>query len=230
MVLERRDPSAGNRQVSPDFGAISAAGDLLRALGAPHRLAIVLELANGPRCVHELVELLHISPSLASQHLRVLRNTGLAIGTRRGKETAYTLTDEHVAHIARDALAHSTELNSARTQTHRTTRMNISGEEQSAMTTAHESHPNHEHSHGEGCGHVAVDHGDHTDYLHDGHIHRVHDDHVDECTNDVHLVHEDHEHVHGADCGHESVRHGDHDDYIHEGHRHVAHEDHWDEH
>ena len=85
------------------------AGELLRALSAPHRLAIVLELAEGPRCVHELVDHLGISQSLTSQHLRVLRNTGLAVATRRGKETAYELADEHVAHIARDAVAHGAE-------------------------------------------------------------------------------------------------------------------------
>jgi DNA-binding transcriptional ArsR family regulator len=121
MINEKWDGVTAPPQVSADVRAISAAGELLRALGAPHRLAIVLELANGPRCVHELVELLGISPSLASQHLRVLRNTGLAVGTRRGKETAYTLTDEHVAHIARDALAHSTEPMPVRPHAHRTT-------------------------------------------------------------------------------------------------------------
>lgn len=93
-----------------DLAALTAAGELLRALGAPHRLAIVLELAEGPRCVHELVERLGTSQSLTSQHLRVLRNTGLVVGTRRGKETAYALADEHVAHIARDALTHGNEL------------------------------------------------------------------------------------------------------------------------
>jgi DNA-binding transcriptional ArsR family regulator len=82
--------------------------DLLRALGTPHRLAIVLQLADGPRCVHELIDTLGISQSLTSQHLRVLRSTGLVVGVRRGKETAYSLADEHVAHIARDALAHGT--------------------------------------------------------------------------------------------------------------------------
>jgi DNA-binding transcriptional ArsR family regulator len=50
-----------------------------------------------------------ISQSLASQHLRILRTTGLVTGTRRGKETVYTLADEHVAHIARDAFTHGAE-------------------------------------------------------------------------------------------------------------------------
>jgi DNA-binding transcriptional ArsR family regulator len=83
--------------------------ELLRALGTPHRLAIILELAEGARCAHELVEVLGISQSLASQHLRVLRTTGLVTGVRRGKETVYALADDHVAHIARDALTHGGE-------------------------------------------------------------------------------------------------------------------------
>lgn len=85
---------------------LGAACDLLRALGTPRRLAIVLELAGGPRCVHELVDSLGISQSLTSQHLRVRRRTGLVVGVRRGKETAYSLADHHVAHIAR---AHGNE-------------------------------------------------------------------------------------------------------------------------
>jgi zinc transport system permease protein len=38
----------------------------------------------------------------------------------------------------------------------------------------------HRHQHGPGCGHVAVEHGDHVDYLHDGHRHASHGEHYDE--------------------------------------------------
>jgi zinc transport system permease protein len=40
-----------------------------------------------------------------------------------------------------------------------------------------EEHP---HQHGEKCGHPAVEHDDHTDYLHDGHLHAAHGRHYDE--------------------------------------------------
>ena len=40
-----------------------------------------------------------------------------------------------------------------------------------------EGHP---HQHAPGCGHVAVQHGDHTDFLHEGHRHAAHADHYDE--------------------------------------------------
>ncbi len=38
----------------------------------------------------------------------------------------------------------------------------------------------HRHQHGPGCGHIAVEHGDHVDYVHDGHRHAPHADHYDE--------------------------------------------------
>ncbi len=45
----------------------------------------------------------------------------------------------------------------------------------------HESAGHHdEHDHGPDCGHLAVAHGDHTDYIHDGHRHAPHGDHYDE--------------------------------------------------
>ena len=36
------------------------------------------------------------------------------------------------------------------------------------------------HKHGPGCGHEAVPHGDHVDYLVDGHLHHPHGDHCDD--------------------------------------------------
>ena len=87
-----------------------AAGDLLRSLAAPLRLAIVTELAGGGvRCVHQLVDALDAPQPLVSQHLRVLRSAGVVHGSRRGREIEYTLTDEHIAHIVADAVAHANE-------------------------------------------------------------------------------------------------------------------------
>jgi len=36
------------------------------------------------------------------------------------------------------------------------------------------------HAHGADCGHEAIPHGDHTDYLVAGHLHRSHDSHCDD--------------------------------------------------
>lgn len=46
---------------------------------------------------------------------------------------------------------------------------------------AHEMTPEeHAHIHGDDCGHPAVKHGDHVDYVHDGHRHAPHGEHYDE--------------------------------------------------
>jgi DNA-binding transcriptional ArsR family regulator len=89
--------------------SLDAAGELLKTLAAPVRLAIVVELARRPRCVHDLVDAVGASQSLISQHLRVLRSAQLVAGSRRGREVEYRLVDEHVAHIVQDAIRHSEE-------------------------------------------------------------------------------------------------------------------------
>lgn len=88
---------------------LSAAGDLLRALAAPVRIAIVLELREHDRCVHELVETLGVAQPLISQHLRVLKAAGVVRGERHGREVVYRLVDEHLSHIVVDAVAHVEE-------------------------------------------------------------------------------------------------------------------------
>jgi ArsR family transcriptional regulator len=88
---------------------LQAAGDLLRALAAPVRIAIVLELREHDRCVHELVETLGVAQPLISQHLRVLKAAGVVRGERHGREVVYRLVDEHLSHIVVDAVAHVEE-------------------------------------------------------------------------------------------------------------------------
>jgi DNA-binding transcriptional ArsR family regulator len=87
----------------------TAASELLRALSAPIRLAIVTQLSSRGRCVHELVEAVGAPQPLISQHLRVLRGAGIVRGSRRGREIEYTLIDEHIAHIVADAVSHGGE-------------------------------------------------------------------------------------------------------------------------
>lgn len=103
-------------------------------------------------------------------------------------------------------------------------------------------HPNHSHSHGAGCGHTAIRHGDHVDYLHDGHLHFPTGTAVEEHVIAVSEVNpstctgghpcDDHEagHVHGEDCGHPAIPHGDHVDYLVNGHLHSPHDGHCDHH
>ncbi|MEV7967932.1 hypothetical protein AB0O34_18360 [Sphaerisporangium sp. NPDC088356] len=98
------------------------------------------------------------------------------------------------------------------------------------VSTERRRHTDHDHVHQAGCGHVAIPHGDHVDYVHDRCIHRVEGMEAYECEPAGHVVHEGHTHQHGSGCGHVSVPHGDHVDYIHDGHRHSVHDGHCDEH
>jgi DNA-binding transcriptional ArsR family regulator len=88
---------------------LEEAAALLKAFGNPLRLAILLELRDGEQCVHDLVTALDAAQPLVSQHLKVLKGAGVLEGRRRGKEMVYSIADEHVTHIALDAIAHANE-------------------------------------------------------------------------------------------------------------------------
>lgn len=88
---------------------LDAAGELLRALAAPVRIAIVLQLRESHRCVHELVDALGVPQPLVSQHLKILKAAGVVAGERSGREVLYRLADHHLAHIVVDAVAHASE-------------------------------------------------------------------------------------------------------------------------
>lgn len=105
------------------------------------------------------------------------------------------------------------------------------------------NHENHDHQHGPSCGHTAVKHEDHVDYLHDGHLHHMNADgtveehaleisaaNPDVCTSGHACSGHDSEHVHGPGCGHQPVPHGDHIDYLVDGHLHHPHGNHCDDH
>ncbi len=88
---------------------LDTAGDLLRALAAPVRIAIVLQLRESSRCVHELVDALGVPQPLVSQHLRILKAAGVVAGERSGREVLYRLVDHHLAHIVVAAVTHAGE-------------------------------------------------------------------------------------------------------------------------
>jgi hypothetical protein len=106
----------------------------------------------------------------------------------------------------------------------------------------HSLHPQHDHQHGPGCGHTAIQHEGHTDYLHDGHLHHMGSGGVEEhslavstknpasCTPTHDCGGHPKGHQHGPGCGHEAVPHGDHTDYLVNGHLHHPHSGHCDDH
>ena len=100
-VSHQHGATRRRRRDLPPRDVLDTAGDLLRALAAPVRIAIVLQLRESSRCVHELVDALGVPQPLVSQHLRILKAAGVVAGERSGREVHYRLVDHHLAHIVR---------------------------------------------------------------------------------------------------------------------------------
>lgn len=92
----------------PD-AAYARAAAIFRAAGDTERLRLLVRLAAGERCVTELAAEAGVGLSTVSQRLRVLRSAGLVSGRRDGKHVYYSLTDDHVAELVTNALAHADE-------------------------------------------------------------------------------------------------------------------------
>jgi DNA-binding transcriptional ArsR family regulator len=71
----------------------STVATVFRALGDDTRLQILVLLGKREFCVCELVELFGLSQSAVSEHLRRLKDAGLAVDERRGMWVFYRLPD-----------------------------------------------------------------------------------------------------------------------------------------
>ncbi|GAA1511642.1 ArsR/SmtB family transcription factor [Nocardioides humi] len=92
--------------VGDDYGPVT---EFFGALASPVRAAVIHLLTERPHTVSEIGAALGASQPLVSQHLRVLRETGLVTTERSGRSTVYSLADDHVAHVFLDALVHTQE-------------------------------------------------------------------------------------------------------------------------
>lgn len=79
-----------------------AAAELLKAFSHTTRLAILLELVAGPKCVTDMEELLPARQANISQHLAVLRHAKLVDFAQDGALRCYYLCR---ARLVRDMLA-----------------------------------------------------------------------------------------------------------------------------
>jgi ArsR family transcriptional regulator len=70
--------------------------EVLKTLASPRRLEILHELARGPIEVGRLAEAIGASQPNVSQHLAVLRSTGIVEAERDGREVRYRLADPDV--------------------------------------------------------------------------------------------------------------------------------------
>jgi DNA-binding transcriptional ArsR family regulator len=72
------------------------------ALGDPTRRAIFERLADRPRAVGELASDLPVSRPAVSQHLKVLKDAGLVLDRRAGKQRIYSLDPDGLGPLRTD--------------------------------------------------------------------------------------------------------------------------------
>ena len=91
-AAESRAPSGAltraARELSPHAAEAAA---LLRALANEQRLMILCHLVSGPLTVGELNERIPLSQSALSQHLAVLRESGIVLTERKAQTVTYSL-------------------------------------------------------------------------------------------------------------------------------------------
>lgn len=80
--------------------------EIFKALGDPTRLKIIYVLSKSPMCVCDIAQILDMSQSAISHHLRLLRNLKLVKFKKEGKMAIYSLDDDHVLQLFNQGLDH----------------------------------------------------------------------------------------------------------------------------
>ena len=91
---------------------LSKTAVLFHALGDTERLRLMELLFDGPHCVSELAAETGQSMSMISQRLKILHHANLVQKQRSGKHIYYTLSDEHIVQLLKNAFEHVEEPNS----------------------------------------------------------------------------------------------------------------------
>ncbi len=86
------------------------AAGVLKLLADPTRLKIVWALLHGEHSVNALADHVGARPPAVSQHLAKLRAAGLVSTRRDGNRMFYAARNEHIEHLASEALLQADHL------------------------------------------------------------------------------------------------------------------------
>jgi ArsR family transcriptional regulator len=92
---------------------------ILKALADETRFRIIDLLLTHDLCVGALAGHLNISKAAVSQHLKILRKTGLVIGEKRGYWTHYSVDKSAIHQIAEDLMKRTNQTPGFRVACHR---------------------------------------------------------------------------------------------------------------
>jgi ArsR family transcriptional regulator, lead/cadmium/zinc/bismuth-responsive transcriptional repressor len=96
---------AGAALPSPDL--LTVVVEAFGALADPTRARIVYALGCGPLCVRDLAIVTGVSESAMSHQLRLLRDRRVVKARREGTTMYYSVDDQHVAALLREAEYHA---------------------------------------------------------------------------------------------------------------------------
>ena len=82
----------------------AALDERLRALAHPVRRRLLAACRDAPQPAGALVELTGLAPASVSEHLKVLRKTGLVVLEARGRFRLYTTVPEAINETAQELL------------------------------------------------------------------------------------------------------------------------------
>lgn len=88
---------------------IKMAAETFKVLGNRSRIRILLEIAEGEKCVHEIAEDTNQSFSNVSHHLKTLRDNRLIDYRKKGRHKYYEIMDDHVLKILKECIDHAGE-------------------------------------------------------------------------------------------------------------------------
>lgn len=88
---------------------VSGLSEIFKALGDETRTKILYLLSLEELCVCNLAQILDISVPAVSHHLRLLRALRLVKYRREGKTVWYSLDDQHIVDMIRQAQEHFAE-------------------------------------------------------------------------------------------------------------------------
>ena len=88
---------------------VAGLSELFKVLGDETRTRILYLLAHEELCVCDLAQILEMNLPAVSHHLRLLKAMRLVKYRRKGKMVFYSLDDEHIVNLIREAQAHFAE-------------------------------------------------------------------------------------------------------------------------
>ena len=93
----------------PTAEIINDLSDVFKVFGDSTRIKILWVLFSSEKCVADICDRLGMSQSAISHQLKVLKEARLVTSRRDGKNTFYSLADEHIQEMFKVAFEHIME-------------------------------------------------------------------------------------------------------------------------